>query len=47
MHNMHLQDLHASASAGNLTGQGFASTLSIFDSNNELWAGRIAMIGES
>ncbi len=43
---MCVQTLNEAANATNLQGEGFAATLSIFDTNNELWTGRIAMLGE-
>jgi hypothetical protein len=41
-----LQDLHASATSDNLRGkEGVAQILGAFDTNTELWTGRVAMIG--
>lgn len=40
-----LQDLHAAATGANLKGEGVAQLLGLFDTNLELWTGRVAMIG--
>lgn len=42
-----LKDLHASATSDNLrgNGQGVGQLLGLFDTNTELWTGRVAMIG--
>lgn len=41
-----LQDLHASATSDNLRAQqGVGQALALFDTNTELWTGRVAMIG--
>ena len=41
-----LQDLHATATGDNLkTDAGPGQLLGLFDTNTELWTGRIAMIG--
>jgi hypothetical protein len=41
-----LQDLHASATSDNLRGkEGLGQVLGLFDTNTELWTGRVAMIG--
>jgi hypothetical protein len=40
------QELHASATSDNLRGkEGVSQALGLFDTNTELWTGRIAMIG--
>lgn len=40
-----MQDLHAAATSENLKGEGIQQALALFDTNTELWTGRIAMIG--
>lgn len=40
-----LQELHAAATSENLKGDGLQAALALFDTNTELWTGRIAMIG--
>lgn len=39
------QDLHATATSDNLRGEGIQQALALFDTNTELWTGRIAMLG--
>ncbi len=39
-----LQDLHAAATGDNRKGDGAAQALALFDTNVELWTGRIAML---
>ncbi len=40
-----LKDLHSSATGENMKGQGFQQALEFFDTNTELWSGRLAMLG--
>mmetsp|Transcript_35007 Transcript_35007/g.88647 ORF Transcript_35007/g.88647 Transcript_35007/m.88647 type:complete len:193 (-) Transcript_35007:554-1132(-) len=40
-----LKDLHAGATSDNMRGDGFNQVVALFDTNAELWAGRLAMIG--
>ena len=41
-----LADLHAAATSDNLKGEGIIGTLAaLFDTNAELWLGRLAMLG--
>jgi hypothetical protein len=40
-----VQDLHAAATSDNLKGEGLQAALALFDTNTELWTGRIAMLG--
>lgn len=40
-----VQDLHAAATSENLKGEGIQGALALFDTNTELWTGRIAMLG--
>jgi hypothetical protein len=40
-----LQELHAAATSENLKGDGLQAALALFDTNTELWTGRVAMIG--
>jgi hypothetical protein len=40
-----VQDLHAAATSENLKGEGLQAALALFDTNTELWTGRIAMLG--
>jgi hypothetical protein len=41
-----LQDLHAAATGANLKAEGLIGQfLGLFDTNIELWTGRVAMIG--
>jgi hypothetical protein len=39
------QELHAKATGDNLKGEGVAQALVLFDTNTELWTGRVAMLG--
>lgn len=40
-----LKELHAAATSDALKGEGLQAALALFDTNIELWAGRLAMIG--
>lgn len=40
-----VQELHAAATSENLRGDGIQQALALFDTNTELWTGRVAMIG--
>jgi hypothetical protein len=40
-----VQDLFASATTENMKGEGIQAFLALWDTNLELWTGRIAMIG--
>ncbi|GIL59081.1 hypothetical protein Vafri_14036 [Volvox africanus] len=40
-----LKDLHAAATGENMKGQGLQQALAFFDTNTELWSGRLAMLG--
>lgn len=40
-----LKELHAAATSENLKGDGLQAALALFDTNTELWTGRVAMIG--
>lgn len=42
---MPLKDLHAAATSDNMRGPGVQQALAYFDTNTELWAGRLAMLG--
>ncbi|PNW78882.1 hypothetical protein CHLRE_09g393173v5 [Chlamydomonas reinhardtii] len=40
-----LKELHSVATSENLKGEGLQQALALFDTNVELWAGRLAMLG--
>ncbi|EFJ44207.1 hypothetical protein VOLCADRAFT_76453 [Volvox carteri f. nagariensis] len=40
-----LKELHAAATGENMKGQGLQQALMFFDTNTELWSGRLAMLG--
>ncbi len=40
-----LKELHEVATGENLKGEGLQQALSLFDTNLELWSGRLAMLG--
>ncbi|PNH02791.1 Low molecular mass early light-inducible protein HV90, chloroplastic [Tetrabaena socialis] len=40
-----LADLHAAATGENMKGEGIQAALALFDTNLELWSGRMAMLG--
>jgi hypothetical protein len=40
-----LKELHESATTANMQGEGVQAALALFDTNLELWTGRIAMLG--
>ncbi|GLC41961.1 hypothetical protein PLESTF_000104900 [Pleodorina starrii] len=40
-----LKDLNAAATGENMKGQGLQAALAFFDTNTELWSGRLAMLG--
>ncbi|KXZ54198.1 hypothetical protein GPECTOR_5g292 [Gonium pectorale] len=40
-----LKDLHAAATTENMKGEGIQQFVALFDTNIELWSGRLAMLG--